>query len=133
MLARCHGVGPFGRGYVLIRGCQRELKCMILAGCLAHGKGSALLNLQEGSQALVKSHSRVVLKSLDTGIGSYLKLLLGKLIAKVQKRIGEAPLFRMGTPSAVITVRGTHFEVEITKKKRAYVQVFEGVVEYVVS
>lgn len=93
------------------------------------GKGSVLLNLRDGSQALVKSHSNVVLKSPETGIGLYLELLLGKLIAKVQKRLGEAPQFRLGTPSAVITVRGTRFEVEVTKKKRTYVRVFEGVVE----
>ena len=29
----------------------------------------------------------------------------------------------------MITVRGTRFEVEVTKKKRTYVRVFEGVVE----
>lgn len=93
------------------------------------GKGSVLFNLQDGSQVLVKPHSSVVLKSPEAGVGSYLELLLGRLIATVQKRLGEAPPFRMGTPSAVITVRGTRFEVEVTKKKRTYIQVFEGVVE----
>ena len=93
------------------------------------GKGSVLLDLQDGSQVLVKPHSSVVLKSPDAGVGSYLELFLGKLIATIQKRLQEAPPFRMGTPSAVITVRGTRFEVEVTKKKRTYIQVFEGVVE----
>lgn len=93
------------------------------------GSGSILLTIHDGSQALVKSHSRVVLKSPDVGLGLYLELIIGKLIAKVQKRMGEDPPFRMGTPSAVITVRGTRFEVEVTKKKRTYVRVFEGVVE----
>jgi hypothetical protein len=92
-------------------------------------KGSILLNLQDGSQALVKSNSDVVLKSPELGIGLYLELLIGKLVVKVQKRLGEAPPFRMGTPSAVITVRGTRFEVEVTKKNRTYVEVFEGAVE----
>lgn len=93
------------------------------------GKGSILLNLFDGSQALVNSHSNVVLKSPQSGMALYLELLLGKLIAKVQKRLGEDPPFSIGTPSAVITVRGTRFEVEVTKKKRTYVRVFEGVVE----
>jgi hypothetical protein len=93
------------------------------------GKGSILLRMDDGSQALVNSHSRVVLKSPEVGLGLYLELIIGKLMAKVQKRIGEPPPFRIGTPSAVITVRGTRFEVEVTKKKRTYVRVFEGVVE----
>lgn len=92
-------------------------------------KGSIILNLQDGSQVLIKPQSHVVLKSPQVGVGLYLELLIGKLLAKVQKRIGETPPFRMGTPSAVITVRGTRFEVKVTKKKRTYVQVYEGIVE----
>jgi len=102
---------------------------LIVDSTIETGKGSILLSLQDGSEILVKSHSRVVLRSPEVGIGLYLELLLGKVMAKVQKRLGEAPPFRMGTPSAVITVRGTRFEVEVTKKQQTYVQVFEGVVE----
>jgi hypothetical protein len=92
-------------------------------------QGSLLLSLQDGSQVLIKSHSRVVLKSPQIGQGRYLELLIGKIIATVQKRLGNPPPFRIGTPSAVITVRGTRFSVEVTKKNRTYVEVFEGVVE----
>jgi ferric-dicitrate binding protein FerR (iron transport regulator) len=92
-------------------------------------KGSVLLDLQDGSQVLVKSHSRVVLKSPNEGKGFSLELLLGKIVAKVQKRLGNTPSFRMGTPTAVITVRGTRFSVEVTKKQRTYVEVYEGIVE----
>jgi hypothetical protein len=35
----------------------------------------------------------------------------------------------MGTPTAVITVRGTKFEVNVDQKGKTYVQVQEGVVE----
>ena len=35
----------------------------------------------------------------------------------------------MGTPTAVITVRGTRFSVEVNKKHKTSVEVFEGVVE----
>lgn len=92
-------------------------------------KGSLLLSLQDGSQVLIKSHSRIVLQSPQVGQGHYLELLVGKIIATVQKRLGNPPPFRIGTPSAVITVRGTRFSVEVTKKHRTYVEVFEGVVE----
>jgi hypothetical protein len=92
-------------------------------------KGSVLLMLQDGSQILIKAHSNVVLRAPNQGKGFSLELFLGKIMAKIQKRMEEAPSFRMGTPSAVITVRGTRFSVEVTKKQKTYVQVFEGQVE----
>jgi hypothetical protein len=92
-------------------------------------KGSVLLALQDGSQVLVKSHANVVLRSPNQGNGFSLELFLGEILVKVKKRTGEAPSFRMGTPSAVITVRGTRFTVEVNKKQRTYVDVFEGLVE----
>jgi FecR protein len=92
-------------------------------------KGSVLLALADGSQALVKSNSRVVLKDPNAGKGYTLELLLGRIVNKIQKRLGSNPSFRMGTPTAVITVRGTRFEVEVTRKLRTYVFVYEGLVE----
>jgi len=44
----------------------------------------------------------------------------------VQKRSGITPSFRMGTPTAEVTVRGTHFSVQVTKKNKTIVEVFEG-------
>jgi ferric-dicitrate binding protein FerR (iron transport regulator) len=93
------------------------------------GKGSALLELQDGSQVLIKAHSNVVLRSPDQGKGFSLELFIGKIIVSVRKRLDESPSFRMGTPSAVITVRGTRFQVEVNKKHKTYIEVYEGVVE----
>ena len=93
------------------------------------GKGSILLNLQDGSQVLVKPKSRVVLKSPTADRGYFLELLFGKVVATIRKRLSDTPSFRMGTPTAVITVRGTRFEVDVTKEKRTYVEVYEGIVE----
>ncbi|MBZ5705504.1 MAG: FecR domain-containing protein [Acidobacteriia bacterium] len=92
-------------------------------------KGSVLLDLQDGSQVLVKSHSNVVLKAPNEGKGYSLELLIGNILVKVQKRLGSTPSFRMGTPTAVITVRGTRFSVEVNKKSKTIVDVFEGLVE----
>ena len=92
-------------------------------------KGSVLLDLQDGSQVLVKSNSHVVLKAPTQDKGYWLELLLGKINAKVQKRLGNTPSFRMGTPTAVITVRGTRFSVDVSKKQKTSVEVFEGLVE----
>jgi ferric-dicitrate binding protein FerR (iron transport regulator) len=93
------------------------------------GKGSLLLNLADGSQVLVKSHSQVVLKQPNQDKGFSLKLLIGRVIVKIQKRFTNTPPFRMGTPTAVITVRGTRFSVDVNKKHRTTVEVFEGLVE----
>lgn len=96
---------------------------------ISTAKGSVLLDLPDGSQVLVKPNSNVVLKAPDQGKGYWLELLLGKVSAKVQKRLGNAPSFRMGTPTAVITVRGTRFSVDVDRKEHTYVEVYEGVVE----
>ena len=93
------------------------------------GKGRVLLDLPDGSQVLVKDHSRVVLRNPEQEKHFYLELLIGKIVAKVQKRLGNTPSFRMGTPTAVITVRGTRFAVEVNKKQRTFVEVYEGLVE----
>lgn len=95
------------------------------------GKGSILLSLEDGSQVLIKSHSHVQLKAPEKSQGNFLQLFLGNIIAKVQKRLGMEPAFRMGTPTAVITVRGTRFSVEVTKKNKTIVEVYEGLVEVV--
>lgn len=92
-------------------------------------KGSVLLILQDGSQVLVKGHSNVVLKNPSEGKGNFLELLIGNILAKVQKRLGSNPSFRMGTPTAVITVRGTRFAVEVNNKRRTTVEVYEGIVD----
>jgi ferric-dicitrate binding protein FerR (iron transport regulator) len=92
-------------------------------------KGSVLLTLQDGSQVLVKSNSHVVLKAPSQDKGFWLELLLGKINAQIQKRLGNEPSFRMGTPTAVITVRGTKFSVDVNKKQKTSVEVYEGLVE----
>jgi hypothetical protein len=96
---------------------------------IATAKGSVLLDLEDGSQVLIKPHGDVVLKSPNQESGTLLELLLGKILVRVQKHLGSSPSFRMGTPSAVITVRGTRFSVEVNKKGKTYVEVFEGVVD----
>lgn len=92
-------------------------------------KGRIMLLLSDGSQILAKSKTRLVLKSPESGDGNFLQMLLGEILANIKKRLGETPPFRMGTPSAVITVRGTRFSVRVDKKGRTTVEVLEGIVE----
>jgi ferric-dicitrate binding protein FerR (iron transport regulator) len=123
------------KGAVVLQGPQGEAltpsRGLILSAesTIETAKGSLLLVLQDGSQVLVKSHSRVVLKAPDRDKGFSLELLIGKVLNKIKKRLGNTPSFRMGTPTAVITVRGTRFEVEVNKKLRTAVVVYDGLVE----
>jgi ferric-dicitrate binding protein FerR (iron transport regulator) len=103
---------------------------VLAVGChIATQKGTALLLLEDGSQVLVQPHSIVVLQSPASSGGSYLVELLGRILAKAQKRLGSNPSFRMGTPSAVISVRGTEFQVQVDKHGKTEVEVYEGLVE----
>jgi hypothetical protein len=60
---------------------------------------------------------------------SYFQLLLGRIRALISKRTGGAVPFELGTPSAVIAVRGTQFEVEVNSRNVTEVDVVEGLVE----
>jgi hypothetical protein len=92
-------------------------------------KGQILLRLEDGSDVLVFPHTRLVLKQPSASGWQRLQLLLGRIKAEVQKRIGGSPPFQIGTPSAVISVRGTRFYVEVDKHKVTEVDVEEGKVE----
>ncbi len=111
---------PVRRGQILVAG------TIILTA----KNSSVVILLLDGSQVLVKENSRLQLQQPDELHGwSYLQMAIGELIAKVKKRFAETPPFRMGTPSAVITVRGTQFEVQVNKKGDTEISVHEGIVE----
>jgi hypothetical protein len=56
-------------------------------------------------------------------------LLLGRIRALINKRTGGAVPFELGTPSAVIAVRGTQFDVEVNPRNVTEVDVVDGLVE----
>jgi hypothetical protein len=91
--------------------------------------GRLLLRLSDGSNLLVRPNTRLVLKQPEESGWRYLQLLLGRVRAEVQKRLGGSSGFQMGTPSAVISVRGTRFEVEVNREGLTEVDVHEGVVQ----
>lgn len=92
--------------------------------------GQMMLVLRaDESEVLIQPHTRVVLRSPQPGNWDALQILLGRIRAFIQKRTGGAPEFQMGSPSAVIAVRGTRFDVEVDRSGVTEVDVFEGVVE----
>jgi hypothetical protein len=87
------------------------------------------LKLSDGSDILVRPHTKLVLKQPETSGWKYFQMMIGRIRTSIQKRFGGAPAFQIGTPSAVISVRGTKFEVEVDRRGYTEVDVDEGVVE----
>lgn len=93
------------------------------------GSGVLLLRLSDGSEVLVRPHSRLQLQQPSLTDPSYLQLLLGRIRALIDKRTGGTVPFELGTPSAVIAVRGTQFDVEVNRREVTEVDVIDGLVE----
>ncbi len=98
---------------------------------LETGGGRLLLQLTDGSQVLVRAHTRLMVQQPTPTDRGYFQLLLGRIRAVINKRTGGAPPFELGTPSAVIAVRGTQFEVEVDQRLETEVDVIEGLVEVI--
>ncbi len=96
---------------------------------LETGKGRLLLRLEDESEILIQPHSRLLLTAPGPGDWNFFELLLGRIRTAVQKRSGGAPPFQIDTPSAVIAVRGTRFDVEVNRHQVTEVDVFDGLVE----
>ena len=98
------------------------------------GDGRLLLVLRaDESEILVQPHTRLVVRKPAPGIWNVLDVLVGRIRAYIRKRTGGAPPFQMGTPSAVIAVRGTRFDVEVNGRGVCEVDVFDGLVEVAAS
>jgi len=93
------------------------------------GSGRLLLRLSDGSEVMVRAHTRLQVQQPSLTDPSYFQLLLGRIRALIYKRTGGAVPFELGTPSAVIAVRGTQFDVEVNPHKVTEVDVVDGLVE----
>src|SRR5712692_6983628 len=93
------------------------------------GSGRLLLRLSDGSEVIVRAHTRLQVQQPSLTDPSYLQLLLGRIRALINKRTGGAVPFELGTPSAVIAVRGTQFDVEVNPRNVTEVDVVDGLVE----
>jgi FecR protein len=94
------------------------------------GDGRLVLVLRtDESEILVQPHTRLVVREPAPGNWDAVEILLGRVRAYIRKRTGGTPPFQMGTPSAVIAVRGTRFDVEVNGRGVSEVDVFDGLVE----
>ncbi len=92
------------------------------------GKDSkAEVSFVDGTSVRISERARLVVEQADT-LRS-LKLILGKLWAKVAKLSSAQGRFQVETPTAVAGVRGTIFRVEVDHNSDTRVAVEEGEVE----
>jgi hypothetical protein len=89
-----------------------------------------LLRLDDGSEVLLVSQSSLLLQREYQQSGTSLfQLLLGRLRAVVTKRYTGTPSFQLGTPTAIVAVRGTRFYVEVNSHEVTEVDVEQGTVQ----
>src|SRR5260370_6957627 len=77
------------------------------------GSGRLLLRLSDGSEVLVRAHTRLQVQQPSLTDPSYFQLLLGRIRALINQRTGGDCLLPLGTPSAGIGVRRTPFYLEV--------------------
>jgi hypothetical protein len=90
--------------------------------------GSAHLGLPDGSDIEIYPNSRVIYHANQFNLRDLLDIYLGKVRLQIQHLLpGEAPL-RVTSPTAVISVRGTVFDVAVDAAQDTTVSVDTGVV-----
>lgn len=73
--------------------------------------GRLVLGLSDGSQAVIAPKSKVVIQDLSQSPRTLFEVLKGKTRIQIEKLGGQPNPYRVNTPTAVIAVRGTIFDV----------------------
>jgi hypothetical protein len=95
---------------------------------VAEADGHAFLQLPDTSHVEVFPNSRLIFHSNHGNWKDLLDLILGKVRVHIQKIGGQPNPYRMFSPTAMIAVRGTTFDVEVDANTTTVVTVDEGLV-----
>jgi hypothetical protein len=87
--------------------------------------GRLVLGLADGSQAIIAEKTTVELTDLSKSPRTIFNMLRGKTRIKIEKVGGRPNPYRVNTPTTVIAVRGTLFDVLVTEQE-TQVFVHEG-------
>lgn len=87
--------------------------------------GRLVLGLTDGSQAIIGERTTVEIVDLSQSPRTIFNVLRGKTRIKIEKVGGRPNPYRVNTPTAVIAVRGTLFDVLVTDRE-TQVFVHEG-------
>lgn len=75
--------------------------------------GRLVLGLSDGSQAVIAPKTIVVIQDLSQSPRTLFEVLKGKTRIQIEKLGGQPNPYRVNTPTAVIAVRGTIFDVVV--------------------
>ncbi|HWQ53358.1 MAG TPA: FecR family protein [Bryobacteraceae bacterium] len=99
---------------------------------IATGENSeALVQAPDGSTVRIYPDSRVVIQEYTANLRDWLHLFLGSVKVHIQRISGRPNPRGMTTPTAIIAVRGTTFDVFVDDMDATLVQVDEGLVSVV--
>jgi len=92
------------------------------------GPGAQLiLEVPDGSYMIVSENSKLIVEDFWSGnLRSLMNLMVGKVRFYVQRLGGRPNPYRVTTPTALIAVRGTTFEVTVDEAQLAEVRCLEG-------
>ncbi len=90
--------------------------------------GYAEFKCVDGSTFEVFPNSRVMFRNSPGDWKDLLEMLLGKVRVHIQKINGQPNNNRVRTPTAIISVRGTTFDIEVEEADTTFVYVEEGLV-----
>ncbi len=110
--------------WALFEGDAVEVGQTIISGA----DGWATLAVSDGSSFLVYPNSRVVFRKNPGSLGDLIDIFLGRVKIHIERLGGEPNPTRIYTPTAVISVRGTTFEVAVEDNEVTTVSVEEGLV-----
>jgi hypothetical protein len=91
--------------------------------------GWAVFEVSDGSTFEVYPNSRVTFRANPSNLKDLLDVWLGRVKVHIQKLGGQPNNNRVITPTAVISVRGTVFDVSVEDQESTLVAVEEGLVE----
>src|SRR5712691_7363472 len=86
-----------------------------------------ILEVPDGSYMVVAENSKLIVEDFWSGnLRSLMNLMVGKVRFYVQRLGGRPNPYRVTTPTALIAVRGTTFEVTVDDAQLAEVRCLEG-------
>jgi hypothetical protein len=102
---------------------------LIAGDTIITGKnGRLVLGLADGSQAVIAPKTTVILRDLSETPRTLFQMIKGKTRVQIEKLGGQPNPYRVNTPTAVIAVRGTIFDI-LADEDETQVYLHEGAVE----
>jgi hypothetical protein len=102
-----------------------QVKQVIVTGA----DGFAIFEVSDGSTFEVYPNSQVIFRANPGNFKDLLDVMIGRIKVHIQKLSGQPNQNRIKTPTAVISVRGTIFDVAVEDESSTLVSVEEGQVE----